>query len=140
MVKFATNASGAIWLTNASGILFSSRNNSSFRCYTLGPLCLWQCFLRKGSVRCSYNWVCNNFPIFLFPTFCISPIFLFSRCAFSYNSASFYCDHKKPSPRRGNMPSRPIYEETSPAPYWNKCQSNIPGYHGCLHMINFTMN
>ena len=43
MVKFATNASGAIWLTNASGILFSWRDYSSFTCYTLGPLCLWQC-------------------------------------------------------------------------------------------------
>ena len=31
--------------TNASGILFSWRDNSSFRCYTLGPLCLWQCLL-----------------------------------------------------------------------------------------------
>ena len=30
--------------TNASGLLFSWRDNSSFRCYTLGPLCLWQCF------------------------------------------------------------------------------------------------
>ena len=45
VVKFATNASGAIWLTNTSGILFSWRDNSSFRCYTLGPLCLWQCFI-----------------------------------------------------------------------------------------------
>ena len=47
VVKFATNASGAIWLTNASGILSSWRDNSSFRCYTLGPLCLWQCFLNQ---------------------------------------------------------------------------------------------
>ena len=30
-------------LSNASGILFCWRDNSSFRCYTLGPLCLWQC-------------------------------------------------------------------------------------------------
>ena len=36
----------AIFETNASGILFSWRDlNSSFRCYTLGPLCLWQCFI-----------------------------------------------------------------------------------------------
>ena len=45
MVKFATNASGAIWLTIASGILFGWRDNSSLRFDTLGPLCLWQCFL-----------------------------------------------------------------------------------------------
>ena len=32
----------------------------------------------------------------------------------------------------------PIYEEMSPAPYWDKCQSNIPIYH--WYMINFTMN
>ena len=49
VVKFATNASGAIWLTNASGILFSWRDNSSFRCYTLGPLCLWQCLKQKDA-------------------------------------------------------------------------------------------
>ena len=29
--------------TNASGILFSWRDTSSYRLYTLGPLCLWQC-------------------------------------------------------------------------------------------------
>ena len=29
--------------TNASGILFSWRDNSSYRLHTLGPLCLWQC-------------------------------------------------------------------------------------------------
>ena len=33
--------------TNASGILFSWRDNPSYRLYTLGPLCLWQCFLTK---------------------------------------------------------------------------------------------
>ena len=61
MAKFGTHASsaiwwpilqlmqvapsgGQIWLTNASGILFSWRDNSSPRCYALGPLCLWQCF------------------------------------------------------------------------------------------------
>ena len=31
------------FLTNASDILFSWRDNLSLRCYTLGPLCLWQC-------------------------------------------------------------------------------------------------
>ena len=30
--------------TNVSSILFSWRDNSSYRLYTLGPLCLWQCF------------------------------------------------------------------------------------------------
>ena len=45
----------ANFLTNASGILNSWRDNSSFKCYTLGPLCLWQCFLqgRKGSASTS---------------------------------------------------------------------------------------
>ena len=56
MAKFATHASGAIWwpilqLMQVApfvgqiciGILFSWRDNSSFRCFTLGPLCLWQC-------------------------------------------------------------------------------------------------
>ena len=42
VANFATNASGTIWLTNASGILICWRDNSSFRCYTLGPLCLCQ--------------------------------------------------------------------------------------------------
>ena len=35
----------AKFVTNASGIIFSWRDDSSFRCYTLGPLCLWQCLL-----------------------------------------------------------------------------------------------
>ena len=29
---------------NASGIIFWWRDNSSYKLYTLGPLCLWQCF------------------------------------------------------------------------------------------------
>ena len=33
--------------TNATGILFSWRDNSSSRVNTLGPLCLWQCFYLK---------------------------------------------------------------------------------------------
>ena len=33
---------------NASGILFSWRDNSSYRLYTLGPLCLWQCFIFRA--------------------------------------------------------------------------------------------
>ena len=37
----------AKFVTNASGILFSWRDNSSFRPYTLGPLCLWQCLQYK---------------------------------------------------------------------------------------------
>ena len=32
-------------LNNGSGILFSWRDNSSYRLYTLGPLCLWQCLI-----------------------------------------------------------------------------------------------
>ena len=39
----------AKFVTNASGILFSWRDNSSFRPYTLGPLCLWQCLLSLTS-------------------------------------------------------------------------------------------
>ena len=44
--------------TNASGILFSWRDNSSFRCYTLGPLCLWQCFPSQGFYHfsCLPDW------------------------------------------------------------------------------------
>ena len=34
----------AKFVTDASGILFSWRDNSSYRLYTLGPLCPWQCF------------------------------------------------------------------------------------------------
>ena len=37
--------------TNASGILFSWRDNSSYRLYILGPLCLWQCFTFILSLR-----------------------------------------------------------------------------------------
>ena len=37
--------------TNASGILFSWRDNSSYRLYTLGPLCLWQCLLTVSVFR-----------------------------------------------------------------------------------------
>ena len=44
VAKIGTNANCITFLTNASGILFYCRVNSSFRCYTLGPLCLWQCF------------------------------------------------------------------------------------------------
>ena len=57
VAKFATNANGGIWwpilqLMQVApfvdqiciGVLFSWKDNSSFRCYTLGPLCLWQCF------------------------------------------------------------------------------------------------
>ena len=54
LAKFGTNASDATCVTtiqlakfetNASGILFSWRDNSSYRLYTImGPLCLWQCF------------------------------------------------------------------------------------------------
>ena len=67
VAKFATNSSDAIWwldgwlhymlakfLTNASGILFCWRDNSSFRCCTLGPLCLWQCFLNPLLFRSQY--------------------------------------------------------------------------------------
>ena len=47
VVKFWTNTSGTTQLAkfgiSASGILFSWRDNSRFRLYTLGPLCLWQC-------------------------------------------------------------------------------------------------
>ena len=56
MVKFATNASGAIWLTIASGILFSWRDNSSFRCFTLDPLCLWQCLLNLCSFSSFFSF------------------------------------------------------------------------------------
>ena len=42
----------AKFLTNASGILFCWRDNSSFRCYTLGLLCLWQCFIFSISQNC----------------------------------------------------------------------------------------
>ena len=37
--------------TNTSGILFSLRDNSSYRLYTLGPLCLWQCFVKSLDSR-----------------------------------------------------------------------------------------
>ena len=44
-------------LTNASGILFSWRYNSSFICYTLGPLCLWQCF--EVYLACTSSKICE---------------------------------------------------------------------------------
>ena len=53
VVKFRTNTSGtalAKCVTNASGILFSWRDNSSYRLYTLGPLCLWQCFGQHSEI------------------------------------------------------------------------------------------
>ena len=63
MVKFGTNSVDITWWSNfelirvnhiqlakfgtkESGILFSWRDNSSYRLYTLGPLCLWQCFFK----------------------------------------------------------------------------------------------
>ena len=49
----------AKFLTNASGILFCWRYNSSFRCYTLGPLCLWQCFGVFSQCNCHH---CPNCP------------------------------------------------------------------------------
>ena len=48
--------------TNASGILFSWRDNSSYRLYTLGPLCLWQCF-RCNSTSWQPDWVSKRFMI-----------------------------------------------------------------------------
>ena len=83
--KFVTKVIGAMWwpnlevmqvapsallhymlakfLTNACGILFSWRDNSSFRCYTLGLLCLWQCFIehlqadkRDGTFIATYGF------------------------------------------------------------------------------------
>ena len=70
--KFATNASGTIWwtilqlcelrhlvvkfVTNASGILFSWRDNSSFRVNTLGPLCLWQCFFDSSQLSWRFHF------------------------------------------------------------------------------------
>ena len=46
--KFWTYTSGTTlvkFVTNASGILSSWRDNSSLRVNTLGPLCLWQCLV-----------------------------------------------------------------------------------------------
>ena len=47
--------------TNASGILFSWRDNSSYRLYTLGPLCLCQC-LKGGlfTLHIYYTYICSN--------------------------------------------------------------------------------
>ena len=62
LAKFGTNSGGFTWCSNFEliqvephtigqiwnqckcGILFSWRDNSSYRLYALGPLCLWQCF------------------------------------------------------------------------------------------------
>ena len=51
----------AKFLTNASGTLFFWRANSSFRCYTLRPLCLWQCFRLKGKISRPFHFsnVCS---------------------------------------------------------------------------------
>ena len=50
----------ANFLTNASGILFSWRDSSSFRCYTLGQLCLCQCiFISCYPIVSSHNGVEN---------------------------------------------------------------------------------
>ena len=43
LIQVEPHTFGQIW-TNTSGILFSWRDNSSYRLYTLGLLCLWQCF------------------------------------------------------------------------------------------------
>ena len=55
LAKFGTNAGGATWWSNVELIqvepLFGWRDNSSYRLYTLGPLCLWQCLKMRQS-RC----------------------------------------------------------------------------------------
>ena len=50
--------------TNASGATISWRDNSSYRLYTLGPLCLWQCFfnvLFKIFLRKCRACLCTTF-------------------------------------------------------------------------------
>ena len=44
------------FVTDASGILFSWRDNSSFRPYTLGPLCLWQCLFQEHEEKKENDW------------------------------------------------------------------------------------
>ena len=47
--------------TNAMAFHFNSwRDNSSYRLYTLGPLCLWQCFKSKpGTIRKEIHFFAN---------------------------------------------------------------------------------
>ena len=53
LAKFATNSGGITWWSNFEliqvlkwiQIQYSWKDNSSYKLYTLGPLCLWQCFL-----------------------------------------------------------------------------------------------
>ena len=74
LAKFGTNSGGISWWSNfelvqvkprtigqiwkQSGILFSWKDNSSYRLYTLGPLCLWQCFVIFSNAT-QFGW----FPI-----------------------------------------------------------------------------
>ena len=57
VVPSGGHASSAKFGTNASGILFSWRDYSSYRINTLGPLCLWQYFL-CGDPSC--HLVCSS--------------------------------------------------------------------------------
>ena len=74
MTKFGSNSNGAIWWPNLQPIqvvpLKSILNYSSWKIYskygvnTLGPLCLWQCFLMWFSNKYWNLWMefCWEFP------------------------------------------------------------------------------
>ena len=94
----------AKFLTNASDILFSWRDKSSFRCYTLGPLCLWQClndgfpnFYYSFEIRKCCNWDSSNcynmrlssvsFTRMNFPTVCVPQMVEIKRVSSLYSSS-----------------------------------------------------
>ena len=73
LAKFGTNSGGITWWSKFEliqvlkwiQIQYSWKDNSSYKLYTLGPLCLWQCFeyfpyTHGAKAHCQRGWmVCD---------------------------------------------------------------------------------
>ena len=64
LAKFGTNSGGITWWSKFEliqvlkwiQIQYSWKDNSSYKLYTLGPLCLWQCFCVLFRHLCVFFW------------------------------------------------------------------------------------